>query len=149
MSDAQAHQYHVLMIDDDHSITAVLADGLELLGHYRVTVAYDGIQGLEQVIGMAPDCIIVDIRMPRLNGLQFIRALRGDPATSDIPIIVLSAMVQDIDILKGLLSGADAYLLKPAKLDELIQAVEQARKLTAEQRAQRRDFALDEEGENN
>jgi CheY-like chemotaxis protein len=141
LMDSQALQRsRLLLIDDDPTIIAILADALDLLGHYEVVVAMDGAQGLEQLEANPPDCIIVDIRMPHLDGLQFIRALRSDPVTTEIPIVVLSAMIQDRDILIGLLSGADAYLLKPPKLDELLHAVHHALSLTAEQRSSRMAF---------
>jgi CheY-like chemotaxis protein len=128
----------VLVIDDDPAIVALIADGLRLIGGCEVTVARDGASGLASLLEVRPDCVVVDIRMPGLNGYQFVRAVRGDPQTAETPIVVLSALVQDRDQLAGLLSGADAYLTKPVKLADLLQAIERARALTAEQRRQER-----------
>jgi CheY-like chemotaxis protein len=124
----------VLVIDDDPSLVALISDGLRLMGHCEVDVASDGASGLARLFEARPDCVVVDVRMPGLNGHQFIRAVRGDPETAETPIVVLSALVQDRDQLAGLLSGADAYLTKPVKLADLLQAIARAIELSAEQR---------------
>src|SRR5262245_38273676 len=96
----------VLVVDDDPTLLANVAEGLNLLGGYEVTAARDGIEGLERFFAVRPDCVVVDIRMPGLNGYQLVRALRGDPKTVQTPLVVLSALVQDHEQLAGLLSGA-------------------------------------------
>ena len=137
--------YHVLLIDDDPSLTAPLQEALELLAGYAVTVASDGGAGLEALWARRPDCVVVDIRMPGIDGYQFIHAVRGDPDTAQIPLVVLSALAQEENTLAGYLSGADAYLHKPVDLDDLLAAVDQAIALTAAQREERlRALAADE-----
>ena len=106
----------VLVIDDNPEILAAVNNGLTLMGNYEVITATDGVYGLESVFTVQPDCVIVDVRMPHLNGYQFVLAMRGDPQTDQIPIIILSALVQDRDELMGMLTGADAYLRKPCLL---------------------------------
>lgn len=141
MQPAASSKRRVLVVDDDPDLLATLKQGLELLGGYDVEVANQGIAGLEAFFTTPIDCLVVDLRMPGLNGYQLIRALRGDPHTAQTPIVVLSALAQrEVEIL-GLLSGADAYLYKPVDLQTLIDAVEHALALTAEQRVQR-DQAL-------
>lgn len=138
----------VLVVDDDPALIALIADGLRLLGGYEVAVAPDGALGLERFYEVRPDCVVADVRMPGLNGFQFVRALRGDPETAETPIVVLSALAQDRDEAAGLFSGADAYLFKPARIAELLQAIERAMHLTAEQRLRRRlDLAGIEQAE--
>ena len=128
---------HILVIDDEQSLLDLIGDSLQLLGGYTVTVAHDGIDGLEQVAAHPPDCVIVDVRMPHLNGFQFVQAMRGDPATVQIPLLILSALVQQRDALSGLLSGADAYLTKPVRMTDLLEAIDRAVNLTPIERAQR------------
>jgi CheY-like chemotaxis protein len=135
-----SRQRRILIIDDDPTLVASLRDSFELLGGYEVITAVDGVSGLEHFFDAA-DCVVVDVRMPQVSGYQFVRALRGDPATAQTPIIVLSALVQEHEQLAGLLTGADAYLLKPVTLDTLLKAVEYALALSAEDRS-RRDRAL-------
>lgn len=138
---AAGQRRRILLIDDDPTLVASLRDALELLGGFEVLSATDGVDGLEQFVASQPDCVVVDVRMPQVNGYQFVRALRGDPATAQTPIIVLSALVQEHEQLAGLLTGADAYLLKPVTLDTLLAAIEYALALSAEER-ERRDRSL-------
>src|SRR5215469_5258861 len=124
----------VLVVDDDPNLLTALTDGLELVGGYEVISACDGATGLERFFTAQPDCVVVDVRMPGLNGYQFVRALRGDPETAETPIIVLSALVRDHEQLAGLLTGADAYLTKPVKIVNLMRTIDDAMRLTAEDR---------------
>jgi CheY-like chemotaxis protein len=127
----------VLVVDDDPALLTAVMDGLELVGGYEVIAASDGATGLARVFATQPDCVVVDVRMPGLNGYQFVRALRGDPATERTPVIVLSALVQDHEQLAGLLTGADAYLTKPVKIVDLVRTIDQAVHLSAQERRQR------------
>lgn len=127
----------VLVVDDDPALLEALADGLELIGGYEVVSASDGAAGLERFFDLEPDCVVVDVRMPGLNGYQFVRALRGDRSTAQTPIIMLSALVQDHEQLAGQLTGADAYLTKPVKIVDLVQTIDRAVQMSADERQQR------------
>jgi CheY-like chemotaxis protein len=124
----------VLVIDDDPALLTAISEGLDLIGGFEVLTATNGISGIEDFFSIQPDCVVVDVRMPGLNGYQFVRALRGDPATAQTPIVVLSALVQDDEQLAGILTGADAYMIKPVKLVDLVQAIDCAVSLTPEER---------------
>jgi CheY-like chemotaxis protein len=133
----------VLVIDDDPGLLTAVAEGLDLLGGFDVVTARDGATGLETFFAAPPDCVVVDIRMPGVSGYQFVRALRGDPVTAQTPIVVLSALIQDHEQLAGLFTGADAYLTKPVRIVDLVQAIDRAVNLTAEERLQQSQHLLD------
>lgn len=132
----------VLVVDDNPTIVELIKYAVSLQGAYEVSVAYDGAQGLQRVYEEQPDCVIIDVRMPRMDGYQFVRCLRGDPRTADTPLIILSAMTREEDQIIGLLSGADEYLTKPFKPTALNAAIERVLRLTPDERQHRTDFVV-------
>ena len=129
----------VLVIDDNPTIVELIKYAVNLQGSYNVVVAYDGVQGLERVHAEHPDCVIIDVKMPRMDGYHLVRFLRGDARTADIPLIILSAMTREEDQLMGLLSGVDEYLTKPFKPTVLNAAIERVLRLTPADRQRRMD----------
>jgi DNA-binding response OmpR family regulator len=127
----------VLVIDDNPTIVELIKYAMSLQGTYQVSVAYDGIQGLERIYADQPDCVIIDVKMPRLDGYQLVRCLRGDARTIDLPLIILSALTRVEDEMTGLLSGVDAYLTKPFRPSALNEAIEQVISLTPAERQRR------------
>ena len=136
--------YTVLIVDDNRELLAVLEEGLLLAGPFHVVTAADGIEGLAKFFEVQPDCIVIDVKMPELDGNQLVRALRGDPASAQTPLVMLTALAQDHDRLRSTLSGADYYLLKPVKPSELAQTILTAVTRSQEDR-QRQMRALAEE----
>lgn len=132
----------VLVIDDNPTIVELIKYAVNLQGSYQVVVAFDGMQGLERVFAEQPDCVIVDVKMPRMDGYQLVRALRGDHRTANIPLIILSAMTRDEDQMVGFLSGVDEYLTKPFKPAALHAAMERVMRLTPLERQQRMDHLV-------
>jgi CheY-like chemotaxis protein len=112
----------VLVVDDDPVIQKLLQVNFEMEG-YVVLTAGDGLEGLERARADAPDVIICDIMMPRMDGLEVTRALKGDPATAGIPILLLSAKAQQADVAAGQATGADDYVTKPFDPLDLLQRV--------------------------
>ena len=102
----------VLVVDDDPVIQKLLKVNFEMEG-YEVLSAADGAEGLDQVASGNPDVIILDVMMPKMNGLEVLAALKADSDTDTIPVILLSAKAQAGDVQAGLDRGANAYVTKP------------------------------------
>ena len=137
----------VLIVDDNLELLEVLSEGLELAGPFSVVTACDGAQGLEYCLTYHPDCLVIDVKMPELNGYQLVRALRGDPETAEIPLILLTALAQDYERFAGLAAGTDRYVIKPVTPRELAAAIQDVLALSAQER-ERRYTQLVEEGVN-
>jgi two-component system phosphate regulon response regulator PhoB len=119
----------VLVVDDDAALRHMLHFFFELNG-YQVLTAENGAEALSLADKERPDAIILDLVMPLMDGFEFLRLLRKNPATRDIPVIVVSVRDTEEDIARGWELGADFYLTKPFRLSELFSVV---RNLTAAQ----------------
>ncbi len=114
---ASAPRPKVLVVDDDQAVRESLRRSLEFNG-YDVAMAADGAQALAGIGTAAPDVVIMDVMMPRLDGIEATKALRA--AGNDVPILVLTARDAVGDRVEGLDAGADDYLTKPFALAELL-----------------------------
>jgi DNA-binding response OmpR family regulator len=115
----------VLVADDDDDVLALVVRRLERDG-YTVITARDGAEALRMAQENAPDLAVLDVMMPHLTGYEVTQKLREDPATQRIPVILLTARVQEADVKRGFLAGADDYIKKPFSPQELrsrVQAV--------------------------
>lgn len=104
----------ILVIEDDQKIRDLLADGLTAQG-YSVSSANDGLEALQVIETFLPNLCIVDLNMPKLDGLAFMKALRNRPETKNVPSIVLTAQSDDTDINKAMELGAKHFLVKPIR----------------------------------
>jgi len=109
----------ILVIEDEISLRETLAYNLEKQG-YTVETSGDGIQGLQQARRMLPDLILLDVMLPGMDGFDICRTLRQE---MDIPILMLTARVDEIDRVVGLELGADDYITKPFSMRELLARV--------------------------
>lgn len=107
----------ILVVDDDQAVRDSLARSLQYNG-YEVTTAEDGLDALAKLSSLRPDAVVMDVMMPRLDGLETTRALRN--SGNDVPILVLTARDAVNDRVDGLDAGADDYMVKPFSLEELL-----------------------------
>jgi CheY-like chemotaxis protein len=114
----------ILLAEDDRFLSRAAAVMLRRRGHTVVT-ANDGVEALAAVRSSRPDMVLLDLIMPRMQGFEVLRALKGDPATCAIPVVVMSNLSQSQDRERTLAAGASEYLVKAnLSLDELASAVD-------------------------
>ncbi len=112
----------ILVVEDEMDIRMSLQDMLENEG-FNVLTAKNGKEGLELSVSKEPDLILSDILMPQMNGYELLKKLQENPNTAATPFIFLTAKVDVKDFRKGMTSGADDYLMKPFKIDEVLTAI--------------------------
>lgn len=114
----------ILLVEDDRVVRKAAETGLRGLG-YEVVAALDGEEGVRRARSDAPDLILLDLLVPKVGGFDVLRALRADPATSGVPVIVLSGVGRDGDLEQAIELGAAAYFVKGSmSLQELVRRVD-------------------------
>jgi two-component system alkaline phosphatase synthesis response regulator PhoP len=108
----------VLVVDDEWPLRELVRGVLEEAG-FEVITAADGQAGLFEVVARRPDLVVLDVVMPGMDGLTALQALRRRPDTQDLPVIMLTSLASDLDVLRGWLKGVDCYLTKPFDPAEL------------------------------
>ena len=109
----------ILMVDDDPSVVELMAAVLQKHG-FRFASARDGVEGLEKAREFLPDLVILDISMPRMDGLEMCRQLRAEPALQRIPVVMFTALSDRAMRIKGLTAGANDFLTKPVDNTEIL-----------------------------
>jgi two-component system chemotaxis response regulator CheY len=116
---AQASKKRVLVIDDAHLVRRYYRDALEIAG-FEVEEALNGLEGLEKLLADPPDLLVVDINMPRMDGITFLKALRRQALPfAGTPALVTSTEAGPRDLASALAAGANFYLIKPVKPEVL------------------------------
>jgi len=118
----------VLVIEDDPTVQTLVKKALGMYG-FTVTVAEDGLAGLMQLESLKPDLIIADMMMPRLDGMGFVKAIKGRSETAKIPVIFLTAKSDPKSMIEGINVGARFYVTKPFQIDDLIGKVQKTLKI--------------------
>src|SRR5437762_1856291 len=109
----------VLIVEDERDVVDLLALNLRKAG-FAISTAMDGAAGLQKARSEKPAFIILDLMLPKMPGLEVCKILKGDPATRQIPIMMLTAKAEEIDRVVGLEFGADDYVTKPFSPREMI-----------------------------
>jgi CheY-like chemotaxis protein len=120
----------LLIADDEPAVRALVHATLEG-NDYQIIEAGDGVEALELVREESPSLVLLDVMMPRLNGLDVCRAIKSDPSTSDTMVVMLTAQAQQRDRERGMAAGADVYFTKPFSPLALLDLVEQVRQAPA------------------
>lgn len=113
----------VLLVDDDEQILRSLRVYLDL-ENYNVHTANSGKLALEKLKEVKPEILVLDVMMPEMDGFEVLEIVKKDGKLKDIPVIMLTAKGQDVDVLKGYQMGASSYMTKPFNLNELVENIE-------------------------
>lgn len=144
---------HIIVIDDEPAICDIVAYNLQRAG-FSVSCANDGRSGLNLVKAKLPALVVLDLMLPELNGVEVCRLLRSGEDTKAIPVIMLTAKDEELDVVQGLKEGADDYVKKPFSPKELVARVEAVLRRFSEQKQylkglvvnkERREITLDGE----
>jgi DNA-binding response OmpR family regulator len=135
----------ILVVEDDPDQLEVVRWSLKKAG-FAIGTAANGIDALVKTRSVLPDLIVLDLMLPELNGLDICRALRKDPVTASIPIIMLTGMRSELSRLAGLESGVNLFLTKPYSPEELVSKVEEMLKWSLIQAKTRAKSKLETDG---
>src|ERR1700677_4259515 len=116
---SKAANKRILVADDEPDVLQLVSSNLKNAG-FNVIKAEDGLSALTQARDILPSLIVLDLMLPEMSGLEVCRVLKKEPATSQIPIIMLTAKAEEVDRIVGLELGADDYLTKPFSPRELV-----------------------------
>ncbi|MDX1601080.1 MAG: response regulator [Anaerolineales bacterium] len=114
----------VLVAEDERDIRELITFTLRYHGH-DVLAASNGEEALELALKEHPDLVLLDIRMPRMNGYEVCRSIKENEVTKHIPVVFISAKGQEAEVKEGLDAGATDYILKPFSPDQLVERVSQ------------------------
>jgi two-component system alkaline phosphatase synthesis response regulator PhoP len=131
----------VLVIDDEPDVLLLCRVNFEFAGH-EVLEAPDAERGMEAAVNNHPDVIVLDIMLPRKDGLTLLQELHERPDTADIPVVLLTARTQSADQLRGFRAGADEYVTKPFSPTALTHTVQRVGEMSADERRRHREEAV-------
>jgi len=112
----------ILVVEDDEAIRNLIVSQLQDAG-FDVSTACDGVEGLASIRNRRPDAVLLDINMPNMDGFAVLEKLKSDPATSELPVLMLSAQSSPEDIHRAVHMGADDYIGKPFETRQLLRRV--------------------------
>ncbi len=116
----------ILLVEDDQMISTMYQTKFSMEG-YTIEVAMDGKTGLEKIKTIKPDILLLDVILPKIDGFTILKAMKSDPATAKIPVILLTNLGQDEDVKKGKSLGADDYFIKsnhtPAEIVQKVASI--------------------------
>jgi two-component system, OmpR family, alkaline phosphatase synthesis response regulator PhoP len=116
---------NIMVVEDEEDILDLIRHNLVKEG-YAVTTSVNGAEAVKAIVRKPPDLVLLDLMLPGLDGLDVCRALKKDPKTADIPILMVTAKDEESDVVAGLELGADDYIMKPFRMKELIARVRAA-----------------------
>jgi DNA-binding response OmpR family regulator len=132
----------ILVVDDEKTISSYLQRKLSKLG-YTVYTAEDGEKALELAFSHSPDIVLLDVKLPKLDGYEVCKRLRADERTRSMVVLMLSAKAQQAEIQRGVEAGADKYLCKPMSFPDILKHIQAFERPEAAGEQNREDFQYD------
>ncbi|MBN1353524.1 MAG: response regulator [Candidatus Omnitrophica bacterium] len=117
-------QKTILLVDDEKDLSETISMMLEVSGEYKVVSACNGKEGIKKAYLVKPDLILLDIKMPEMDGIETLKILKEGPSTASIPVVMLTACDEDVFKLKTSQLYNEDYLIKPIKAEELLSRLE-------------------------
>ncbi|MEM9006772.1 MAG: response regulator [Cyanobacteria bacterium P01_F01_bin.86] len=114
-----------ILIVDDSSALREMVSGLLMQSGMTIMEAKDGAEAQKKIAATPPDLVVLDIVMPNMNGYELCRWIKNNPKTQDVPVVICSSKSEDFDRYWGMKQGADAYIAKPFRPDEMVETVKQ------------------------
>jgi two-component system phosphate regulon response regulator PhoB len=133
--------YRVLVVDDDPMVTRLVRINLEL-EQFEVEEAWDGKTAMKILRESPPDLLVLDIMMPQMDGWEILKQMRDDEGLKELPVVILTAKVQDENIAKGWRMGADGYIVKPFNPVNLAESLNAVLSSSYEERLARREVEI-------
>lgn len=112
----------ICVVDDNIDLVKMVTTMLEAK-NFNTIGAYSGLELFSKLEGQKPDLIVLDIMMPEMDGFEVLERLKSNPDTSSIPVILVTALIEESDMHRGHEAGADCYITKPFKINQLIQTI--------------------------
>jgi len=122
----------ILVVEDERDVSKVISINLKIEG-MDVVVAYDGPSALEKITDCMPDCVVLDVMLPQISGWDILKYIKANPATADIPVVMVTAQIAERDQLRGLGAGAVKYITKPFSPTTLTEAIKSVLKPQAKE----------------
>jgi DNA-binding response OmpR family regulator len=133
----------ILVVDDDETTANLLVELIEMKG-FVAEKSISGRQALQMITKNPPDLILLDILMPGLNGFEVLTMLRSNPATEEIPVVIVSGLSDELSVLEGWVRDTDGYISKPFVISELIYTINAVLAENIEERQQARAERIDQ-----
>ncbi|MEL6385002.1 MAG: response regulator [Cyanobacteria bacterium J06626_18] len=114
-----------ILIVDDSSALREMVSGLLIKAGMTILEAKDGAEAQKKIAANTPDLVVLDIVMPNMNGYELCRWIKSNPNTQDVPVVICSSKSEEFDRYWGMKQGADAYIAKPFRPDEMVETVKQ------------------------
>jgi DNA-binding response OmpR family regulator len=115
----------ILIVEDEEAILELLSTMFSYFDNYQILCSRDGEEALRIVREDTPDIILLDMQIPKINGNEVCRLIKSNPTTSNIKVLILTGMSQDFDLQSARDMGADAYMIKPFSLNDIVKRIEE------------------------